>query len=391
MRAHPFRVVSTPDRGRCVVAAPSEISTEIPAGTVIFTALPYGSVVCEEWAKDKEVCWFCFRFQYGKRFKSRCQSVVDDANAKQQCRRAYCSDACAEQDWLSGHRFVCAQQRLLDAEIAFRKTGKKRRGAAVVHKEPSNADCWERKLGVVDRYVCTDYERDLLRLILDALGRRRREELARQLDMRVDLCADVDLINERLQRSDSEPNWNDLMALQTNEATYVESELEYQQSLHEFDETPVTAEPNEDHIILYQLLRYAVQVPSELLGTNADQFRAVLYREMANSFGVWDTSNDATQQQVISESSELLGYAIYPRAAFFNHSCRPNVRRRLVGRMLEFYTVVDVAAGDELNISYGYVDEPILERRCRLLKQFYFECQCPRCLEESTDLDLPDH
>ncbi|KAF9129237.1 hypothetical protein BGW39_004325 [Mortierella sp. 14UC] len=61
------------------------------------------------------------------------------------------------------------------------------------------------------------------------------------------------------------------------------------------------------------------QRPTIALTITSTLFRTILYREVANSFGIRDASD------------ELLAFAVFPRACFFNHSCRPNIlkKRRL--------------------------------------------------------------
>ena len=55
----------------------------------------------------------------------------------------------------------------------------------------------------------------------------------------------------------------------------------------------------------------------------------MIYRDVANCFGKWDTEE-------VSDYSELIGFAIFPLASFFNHSREPNLRRSMVNGNLEF-------------------------------------------------------
>jgi hypothetical protein len=108
---------------------------------------------------------------------------------------------------------------------------------------------------------------------------------------------------------------------------------------------------------------------------NHDLFRQVLYREMSNSFGIWDPSEGSDQ--------ELLGWALHPKAVYFNHSCEPNIRKVRQGRNMVFIAEHNIEEGEELCITYGSVAEPIEERRNRLLENYSFWCQCSRCTRES--------
>lgn len=97
-----------------------------------------------------------------------------------------------------------------------------------------------------------------------------------------------------------------------------------------------------------------------------------------NSFGIRSGSEDG---------EEYMGYALYPDASYFNHSCRPNISKMRVGDVWEFRANRDVGGGEECCITYLGGDEKVLnfeERRQRLREYWGFECMCVRCREEST-------
>ncbi|KAJ1809614.1 hypothetical protein LPJ75_004356 [Coemansia sp. RSA 2598] len=131
------------------------------------------------------------------------------------------------------------------------------------------------------------------------------------------------------------------------------------------------------------------------------RFREVLYREKANSFGIWDPqppwkplsadnsggSNSSllgAADSLGQQEKECVGFAIYPTAVYFNHSCAPNVAKVRVGRALYFVSSRDVGGGEELLVSYGSVSEPVAERRSRLREHFFFDCTCERCIAEAS-------
>lgn len=96
-----------------------------------------------------------------------------------------------------------------------------------------------------------------------------------------------------------------------------------------------------------------------------------------NSFGLHSGSEDG---------DEYLGHALFPEASFFNHCCRPNVKKVRTGRRWEFRAAREVVEGEQLCIAYLGGDEDYLsvaERRKRLVATWGFECQCARCCEES--------
>eukprot|EP00933_Yihiella_yeosuensis_P022847 TRINITY_DN17903_c1_g4_i2.p1 TRINITY_DN17903_c1_g4~~TRINITY_DN17903_c1_g4_i2.p1 ORF type:complete len:408 (+),score=73.95 TRINITY_DN17903_c1_g4_i2:58-1224(+) len=82
--------------------------------------------------------------------------------------------------------------------------------------------------------------------------------------------------------------------------------------------------------------------------------------------------------------------AIYPSAAIgFNHDCSPNCAADVSGpsTSLRVYAKRDIAADDELRISYVDVAEPGPVRRRDLRQQYHFECRCSRCSTELSEGD----
>jgi len=79
-----------------------------------------------------------------------------------------------------------------------------------------------------------------------------------------------------------------------------------------------------------------------------------------------------------------IGYAIYPYACFFNHSCSPNVSWKIdrqAGALFIAEALRPIAEGEEILISYFGDDQNVsTDRRLEYLKEYYqFECRCTRC------------
>ncbi|KAG0017201.1 hypothetical protein BGZ80_008531 [Entomortierella chlamydospora] len=114
------------------------------------------------------------------------------------------------------------------------------------------------------------------------------------------------------------------------------------------------------------------------LSIDNNLFRTILYAEVANSFGIRDASD------------ELLGFAVFPRACFFNHSCRPNIekKRRQGGkaRQMEYWSTCVIEQGEECCISYGDISKGRAERMSRLEDMYFFRCSCVRCIEEEEEI-----
>ncbi|KAF9916357.1 hypothetical protein BX616_003989 [Lobosporangium transversale] len=108
---------------------------------------------------------------------------------------------------------------------------------------------------------------------------------------------------------------------------------------------------------------------------NSMLFRTILFAEVANSFGIRNLSD------------ELQGFAVFPKACFFNHSCRPNIeKKRRQGnraRQMEYWSTCVIEEGEECCISYGDISEGRQERQARLESMYFFKCSCSRCVEET--------
>ncbi|KAK3071621.1 Histone-lysine N-methyltransferase set-6 [Teratosphaeriaceae sp. CCFEE 6253] len=120
-------------------------------------------------------------------------------------------------------------------------------------------------------------------------------------------------------------------------------------------------------------------LPGELLGScTASTCQALAGVTSHNAFGIRSGSE---------EGEEYLGYALYPPASYFNHSCSPNVAKKREGGAFSFWMSEDVQDRDQLCISYLGGDEKHLslaERRERLNDVWGFDCGCERCRRETS-------
>merc|ERR1712137_1323328 len=70
-----------------------------------------------------------------------------------------------------------------------------------------------------------------------------------------------------------------------------------------------------------------------------------------------------------------IGYAIYPYACFFNHSCSPNVSWKIdrqAGALFIAEALRPIAEGEEILISYFGDDQNVsTDRRLEYLKEYY--------------------
>ena len=84
----------------------------------------------------------------------------------------------------------------------------------------------------------------------------------------------------------------------------------------------------------------------------------------------------------INESADLVSW--FPRAAFFNHSCQPNLAKTFSDFELVLRTTRPVAPGEELTISYTSFLTPFYDRSLYLQKNYGFKCDCRLCKYETS-------
>lgn len=151
-----------------------------------------------------------------------------------------------------------------------------------------------------------------------------------------------------------------------------------------FVHTPTSSSPLLDYTASYLVL-LAILPPPFLHLVTTDLIVNLASRASHNAFSIRPEGDTDGEQ-----SGEFLGWGVWPEASFFNHSCRPNVRKERLGRcwsfMVDAHGSSEVEAEEQLCITYLGGDEQdidVNERRQRLLTQWGFWCSCNRCLTES--------
>eukprot|EP00762_Andalucia_godoyi_P003011 ANDGO_04119.mRNA.1 hypothetical protein SAMD00019534_049040 len=84
----------------------------------------------------------------------------------------------------------------------------------------------------------------------------------------------------------------------------------------------------------------------------------------------------------------VIGRGLFPAGVLFNHSCRPNcwfTINSAKGGILEYRTLTDVAANEELTIAYAFMGLPVSIRRPYLFEKYNFACCCDRCVFATTN------
>jgi len=105
-----------------------------------------------------------------------------------------------------------------------------------------------------------------------------------------------------------------------------------------------------------------------LLSVDRQEIIELWCKEECNSFGLWRPNSG--------------GVGIYPGASYFNHSCVPNIYRVEEGSTLVFRTICDISANTELCLSYINPELHVLKRQVLLKDEYYFQCDCIRCISE---------
>lgn len=145
------------------------------------------------------------------------------------------------------------------------------------------------------------------------------------------------------------------------------------------DESPYTSKADLDSHINSYLQMLAI-CPVELLPSiTAQNCLEIPTRDSHNSFGI---------RSLDDNGAEFFGFAIWPYASYFNHSCDPLLNKRRSGRQWSFWLDREVKRGDELFISYLGGDEKeldVTERRRRTNGTWNFECACTLCCKEAVE------
>ena len=324
-----FQVVETPTAGRAAFA-----SNDIPAGTDIFRCTqPFAHVIYKQFRK--EVCATCFRYDGGRKMKVGYMA----GNGKDYRGIAWFCSAECKQAWEArmGDQGI---EALLAIHGALARVKKATSVGDVRQKPLSEEDigtAWQRACARSPakdiRLIDEEDNEDTLLFLLDGMLARQRDPSA----------------------------WEKVLSLNPTLAPYL-------------------SDPSllASHIRIYDFLR--VHLPAALLlCCDPATTLALVTREAGNSFGIWE--------QGVEDDGEMLGYGTWVEASFFNHSCEPNLKKRIDGPVFDFYTLSDVGAGGELCINYigDAKDAPFRERQAMLQKGWGFACRCTKCVRQSAD------
>jgi hypothetical protein len=134
---------------------------------------------------------------------------------------------------------------------------------------------------------------------------------------------------------------------------------------------------------LRSIVQYANYLLPEPLSVDENELLEVYCKHRVNMFGLW------------ANGGECLGYGVYPRASYFNHSCWPNTtfykNPELKVPHMNFLTVWPIEKeGEEVCISYIDISAGLRDRRNTLLDKYFFHCTCERCMLQELSPQEPD-
>lgn len=87
-----------------------------------------------------------------------------------------------------------------------------------------------------------------------------------------------------------------------------------------------------------------------------------------------------------------IGTVVYVTGSAHDHSCVPNAVQLFDGTKLQIRALREFDAKQEpVLIHYIDLKLPLDERRSRLRRQYYFECECPRCQSEAVGSPTVDY
>ncbi|KAI8382464.1 hypothetical protein BD560DRAFT_431853 [Blakeslea trispora] len=384
-----LQVAILPGKGRGYKA-----TQRIDAGTVVHISEPIAAIVSHEWTP--ETCFWCFNFSYPKKQKVKVLTEID------RLALAQAWNLCTSKQ-IKNNKLPVFLSSILFCSEQCRDTFK---------QTQSSSDEWEQLLAAYHR-IDVEFKKSEPTIRLEeafaakpsaslTIDSRDDEILMHWLDQAWDILQDSpQFFNREIETSDVtmcrliatcivRKNTNEisstyvqpfenLLVIQNNELSHFRAHCSHvmlpkldptipNQALLLLQTLPVEVL---DIMALYTFLRRALTTPlfniPTIVSVTHNLFRAIFFRERANSFGLWELPKHTSNQDegAITDDLELLGWGIYPSAVYFNHSCDANVIK-----------------GQEACISYGAVHEPVETRRARLLEHYHFECQCTRCIDE---------
>lgn len=360
----------TPTSGNGVFA-----NSPIPKDTLILTTKPPAFHVINKIYR-KEACAFCFRYDLGRNWKVKIG----------ECGAWSCGDVCKsaweEEVGLTGLQFWENVERLKNGRSEGKE--KNENGEDDVDLMPDDDQlAWE-EAEILAQSIRASR--------IGSSSAKITAKLTRHIPLNIDTLSP--LVSGLLYLHDCETSKDSTASAKGDLSILYEAPIPY-----------AVKSQLRAHVDSYHLL-LAIAPPQLLHLVTARNIRFLTGVAYVNAFGIRSIDHTPTVTNTPSSSippsatptapmhedpgSEVLGWAVYPEASLFNHSCAPNVKKARDGRVWRFWTSKDVEVGEEICISYLGGEERAMtveERRQRLRWGWEFECCCSRCVDEATASD----
>ncbi|KAI5668589.1 hypothetical protein M9H77_18442 [Catharanthus roseus] len=140
--------------------------------------------------------------------------------------------------------------------------------------------------------------------------------------------------------------------------------------------------------------------------SDVDEKQLVLYAQMANLVNLilQLPENEINVKEIAVNFSKLacnahticdaelrpLGTGLYPVISIINHSCLPNAVLLFEGRLAVVRAAQRMPKGSEVLISYIETAGSTTTRQKALKEQYYFCCNCPRCIKMGECSDIQE-
>ena len=297
---------------------------------------PVASVICQPFRK--EVCAWCFSYNRGSILKQKFETGGRNSRGVAWFCQTSCMEAWKNEMTEEGVRAItAAEEALTRLHLA----------APEDEDSPCPADdiapAWEEALSMSEKILKDRKRKPQARLVLRPA------------------CFDIDdfrfILSGLVSFHHNKEAISEILHLGLSWSPYLTSRSKLAQ-----------------HIDILYFLTSTLPLDSPILACVTPYcITALITRDSGNSFGIWDLQ---------LAGQELFGYAMYPCASYFNHSCSPNLQKRRIGRIFEFNTCREVAKGEELCISYLGGAERELDKQSRqkkLKEGWFFDCSCSRC------------
>lgn len=325
-------------------------SKDIPENTTVLqTESAFGATVLYEFRK--EVCAYCFHYEYGKYCKFKVPTPENGVKLTRKFQGAglwFCSQECLDR-WTqfdpNNELTLTYESMLQNFQMKLKECHEKEDNNVEISKE------------IIGKEWVSISEWD------DKISKMKKTKRPNQLPvLNEEEYASARFVALVLYNLHTHHKSSELFEhLQSNE-------------LEKISRFPVLLK---SQTLVYKFLRLSLPEYLQPLLT-IGSLRLIFGREYGNAFGIRQITDESS-----SEEKEFLGYMLSPEASYFNHSCRPNLKKARDGNMMTFTTIKDVEKGEQLCIDYFQISEEPFEYRQKTLNEnWFFQCACDRCCEE---------